>query len=122
MGHRQKGGSAGNSEASAVAEPRGTVYTFYSFKGGVGHSMAVANVAPLLAKWGHRLLVVDWDLEAPAIERYFEQLPSRLEGSSREAPGLLDLLESLEAGRQLEQAKNNPPRTRGRGHQFLLQP
>ena len=47
-------------------EPRGTVVTFYSYKGGVGRSMAVANIAWLLAStYGKRVVVVDWDLEAP---------------------------------------------------------
>jgi len=47
------------------------IVTFYSYKGGVGRSMAVANTALLLAQRGLRVLVVDWDLEAPGIERYF---------------------------------------------------
>lgn len=49
-----------------------TVVTFYSFKGGVGRSMCLANVGVLLARRGVRTLVVDWDLEAPGLERYFE--------------------------------------------------
>lgn len=49
----------------------GILYTFYSYKGGTGRTMALANVATLLAKWGHSVLVVDWDLEAPGLERYF---------------------------------------------------
>jgi len=44
------------------------VVTFYSYKGGVGRSMALANVAALLARWGRRVLIIDWDLEAPGIE------------------------------------------------------
>lgn len=50
----------------------GTICTFYSYKGGVGRSMALANVAALLAQWGHRVLCVDWDLEAPGLHLYFE--------------------------------------------------
>ena len=91
--------------AAPGKEAQGIVYTFYSFKGGVGRSMAVANVAALLAKAGHRCLVVDWDLEAPGIERYFDQFPSRLEGSSRETAGLLDMLEALKAGSRLDWRK-----------------
>jgi cellulose biosynthesis protein BcsQ len=48
------------------------VVTFYSFKGGVGRSMAMANVAVLLVRRGLRVLAVDWDLEAPGLERYFD--------------------------------------------------
>jgi len=51
----------------------GTVVTFYSYKGGVGRTMALANVAVLLAKWGYRTLMVDWDLEAPGLEFYFRE-------------------------------------------------
>jgi formylglycine-generating enzyme required for sulfatase activity len=47
------------------------IYTFYSFKGGVGRSMALANVAELFYRRGLRVLMVDFDLEAPGLERYF---------------------------------------------------
>ena len=43
------------------------VVTFYSYKGGVGRTLAVLNVAYELADSGQRVLVVDFDLEAPAI-------------------------------------------------------
>lgn len=48
------------------------IVTFYSYKGGVGRSMALANVAVLLAQRGLRVLAVDWDLEAPGLEHYFD--------------------------------------------------
>ncbi|MBA2305488.1 MAG: ParA family protein [Acidobacteria bacterium] len=51
--------------------PLGRIITFYSYKGGTGRSMAVANVAWVLALNGYRVLVIDWDLEAPGIHRYF---------------------------------------------------
>jgi septum formation inhibitor-activating ATPase MinD/tetratricopeptide (TPR) repeat protein len=44
--------------------------TFYSYKGGVGRTMALVNVATLLAKLGRRVLVVDFDLEAPGLPSY----------------------------------------------------
>ncbi|HEX7305506.1 tyrosine-protein kinase family protein [Lentzea sp.] len=49
----------------------GTVITFYSYKGGVGRSFTLANTAVLLARWGYRVLAVDWDLEAPGLHLYF---------------------------------------------------
>jgi len=49
------------------------IITFYSYKGGVGRSMALANVATLLSKWGKRVLMIDWDLEAPGLENFFLQ-------------------------------------------------
>ncbi|WP_089946201.1 ParA family protein [Candidatus Entotheonella palauensis] len=47
------------------------IYTFYSFKGGVGRSMALANVAELLYSRGTKVLMLDFDLEAPGLERFF---------------------------------------------------
>ena len=38
------------------------VVTFYSYKGGTGRSMALANVAWILASAGYRVLAIDWDL------------------------------------------------------------
>jgi MinD-like ATPase involved in chromosome partitioning or flagellar assembly len=46
------------------------VITFYSFKGGVGRTMALANVAADLVRRGRKVLVVDFDLEAPGLETY----------------------------------------------------
>jgi hypothetical protein len=63
------------------------IITFYSYKGGVGRSMALANVAWLLAhKYGKKVLVVDWDLEAPGLHRFFNL------GSSTIKRGLIELL------------------------------
>jgi TIR domain/PASTA domain len=77
---------------------RGEIITFYSYKGGTGRTMALANVACLLAERvtaGQRILVVDWDLEAPGLHRF---LPPRLSGDSTgpdlgldAGKGLLDL-------------------------------
>jgi AAA domain len=41
--------------------------TFYSYKGGVGRTLAMLNIAALLADQGRRVLVVDLDLEAPGL-------------------------------------------------------
>jgi len=68
----------------------GEVITFFSYKGGVGRSMALANVAVLLARWGHRVLIVDWDLEAPGLEGFFKDHLD-LELAAR-TPGVIDLL------------------------------
>jgi len=46
------------------------VITFYSFKGGVGRSMALANTAFELAQTGRKVLIVDFDLEAPGLLDY----------------------------------------------------
>jgi hypothetical protein len=55
-----------------MSETKRVIITFYSYKGGVGRSMALANVAWLLSnKYGKKVLAVDWDLEAPGLHRFF---------------------------------------------------
>ncbi|MBR1199537.1 AAA family ATPase [Bradyrhizobium sp. AUGA SZCCT0158] len=71
------------------------IVTFYSYKGGVGRSMALANVAVLLARQGKKVLMVDWDLEAPGLENYFFYFKNEVGG-----PGLLALL--IDAGKGTE--------------------
>jgi MinD-like ATPase involved in chromosome partitioning or flagellar assembly len=46
------------------------VVTFYSFKGGTGRSMALVNVAVELVRSGRRVLIVDFDLEAPGLDTF----------------------------------------------------
>ena len=71
------------------------IYTLYSFKGGVGRSMALANLGAYFCKKGLRVVMIDWDLEAPGLENYFY---SAAGGKSIELaraaarPGLIDLL------------------------------
>src|SRR5215467_13083239 len=50
----------------------GTIVTFYSYKGGVGRTFALANIGALLSLWGYKTLCVDWDLEAPGLHLYFK--------------------------------------------------
>lgn len=64
--------------------------TFYSFKGGVGRSMTLINVAGILAGRGFRILVVDLDLEAPGLS-FLGPGESDSEGSSAQL-GFIDLL------------------------------
>ncbi|HEU0177985.1 MAG TPA: hypothetical protein VFV58_27285, partial [Blastocatellia bacterium] len=77
-------------ENTPAPEPLGNITTFYSYKGGTGRSMTLANVAWILASNGKRVLAVDWDLEAPGLHRYFAPFLSDkdLTGSD----GLIDLL------------------------------
>jgi hypothetical protein len=75
-----------------TAPPRdpGRIITFYSYKGGTGRSMALANVAWILASNGYRVLVVDWDLEAPGLHRYFS--PFLLDPDLVESDGVIDIV------------------------------
>jgi len=68
----------------------GLIVTFYSYKGGTGRSMALANVAWILASAGKRVLVIDWDLEAPGLHRYFAPFLNDREMSSTD--GLIDFV------------------------------
>lgn len=64
------------------------IVTFYSYKGGTGRTLALANIAALLASRGKRVLAIDFDLEAPGLWRYF----SRLRRDLDKRKGLIDLL------------------------------
>ena len=62
------------------------VTTFYSFKGGVGRTMALVNSAVTLALRRRRVLVVDFDVEAPGLDT-FDVLRTR-----EEVPGVIDFV------------------------------
>ncbi|MER6359507.1 FxSxx-COOH system tetratricopeptide repeat protein [Kitasatospora sp. NPDC001527] len=77
--------------SAALATPAtGTVVTFYSFKGGTGRTMALANLGWILASQGLRVLVVDWDLEAPGLHRYYH--PLLVDPELHATDGLIDML------------------------------
>jgi cellulose biosynthesis protein BcsQ len=54
--------------------------------------MALANVAALLADHGKKVLMVDWDLEAPGLERFFTGSSLKLSRSRNDTPGIVDLI------------------------------
>src|SRR5262245_66306584 len=100
-------GSALNTQRRRLTEP-GIIYTFYSYKGGVGRTMALVNVGVLLAltdtgeKTRPRVLLVDWDLEAPGLDTYFELIGASNKTSNyRARPGIVDLLEAQSKGESL---------------------
>jgi MinD-like ATPase involved in chromosome partitioning or flagellar assembly len=73
-----------------------SIVTFYSFKGGVGRTMALANIAVILVQRGIKVLAIDWDLEAPGLERYFVDYTWR-SAIEQEGAGFLDLLVQAKA-------------------------
>lgn len=79
---------------------KGIVTTFYSYKGGVGRSFALANVGALLSKWGYKVLCVDWDLESPGLSQYFgKYLTVGKRGmTSARAGGVVEYVEAIGAG------------------------
>src|SRR4051812_11364377 len=69
------------------------IFTFYSYKGGVGRSMALANVAESLHEKGLRVVMIDWDLEAPGLETFFCPPGSEKQlAELRAHPGLIDMI------------------------------
>lgn len=58
---------------------------FYSCKGGSGRTLTLANVAALLVRLGHDVLVLDLDLEAPGVPEAFG-----LQGAVLDKDGLVE--------------------------------
>ena len=75
-------------------DAQGQVVTFYSYKGGTGRTMALANVAWILAANGLRVLVVDWDLESPGLARFFH--PFLDDAALASTGGVTDLILEFE--------------------------
>jgi MinD-like ATPase involved in chromosome partitioning or flagellar assembly len=73
---------------SPVAQP--LIVTFYSYKGGTGRSMALANVAWILAANDQRVAVIDWDLEAPGLHRYLH--PYLRDPDLTDSTGIIDFV------------------------------
>jgi hypothetical protein len=85
---------------------KGDVVTFYSFKGGTGRSMMLANVAWIVASNGYRVLTIDWDLEAPGLHRYFR--PFLLDQELSRSDGVIDF--ALDFCVAATMAEQNPSR------------
>ncbi|MDJ1181005.1 ParA family protein [Roseofilum sp. BLCC_M91] len=69
------------------------VTTFYSLRGGVGRSTALAYTAQILASRGRTVLCVDLDLEAPGLAALWGK-----EDEIRDGQGLVSILLSLDRG------------------------
>jgi MinD-like ATPase involved in chromosome partitioning or flagellar assembly/tetratricopeptide (TPR) repeat protein len=104
---------------AAMTDRHGQVITFYSYKGGTGRTMALANVAWILAANGHRVLVVDWDLESPGLHRFFKPfIADSLLANSR---GVIDLIRDYEwAAVQSEDPGSLPHDEHARIHRFAF--
>ena len=78
----------------------GQIITFYSFKGGTGRTMALANVAWILAANGKKVLIADWDLESPGLHRFFQPF---IDDDVSDRPGIIDFIR-----RYLHAARRGP--------------
>src|SRR5260221_3139811 len=79
------------------------IITFYSFKGGTGRTMAVANIAILISRLSKKVLLIDWDLEAPGLHRYFSTYITLAEDKLKEYPGLINFF--IEIDNQIKKVK-----------------
>jgi MinD-like ATPase involved in chromosome partitioning or flagellar assembly len=75
--------------------PRPIVCSFYSLRGGVGRSTALAYTATLLATKGRKVVCVDMDLEAPGLAALFGR-----EADIRDDQGVVSLLVQIDHGQQ----------------------
>jgi cellulose biosynthesis protein BcsQ len=87
--------------------PEGRIATFYSYKGGTGRSMALANFAWILAASGKRVLTIDWDLEAPGLHRFFR--PFLTDPDLFETNGLIDTFWDFAASAMANLPSSNDP-------------
>jgi len=67
---------------------------FFSYKGGVGRSLAVCNVAASLCRKGFRVGIVDFDVEAPSIHIHLKSILPSGWIYDEMAPDILTLLKS----------------------------
>jgi MinD-like ATPase involved in chromosome partitioning or flagellar assembly len=81
----------------------GKIITFYSYKGGVGRTMCLANIGVLLAKWEYKVLVIDWDLEAPGLENFFAEFNKN---GKVKKQGLIDILTEFANTSDLDSPNN----------------
>src|SRR6266516_7635813 len=69
---------------------QGEIITFYSYKGGTGRTMTLANVAWILASNGKRVLSVEWDMECPGLHKFFH--PFLDESTITATPGVIEII------------------------------
>lgn len=65
---------------------------FYSYKGGVGRTLAMANCARALAARGKKVVLLDFDLEAPGLLHFAAFQPKN--GGKRSPAGFAEYLEA----------------------------
>lgn len=81
--------------------------TFFSYKGGVGRSLLLANIARYLALLNKRVFVIDFDLEAPGLHYKFalSGKGETAEVAPAQARGLLGYIAEFVQGLE----KGSPP-------------
>lgn len=79
-----------NAPDTERSESLGKVITFYSYTGGIGRTMAMANAAWILASNRLRVLAVDWHLDSPGLQNYFH--PFLRDKNLRSSDGVMDMI------------------------------
>lgn len=67
--------------------------TFYSYKGGVGRSLTLSNIAMRLADLGKKVCVLDFDLEAPGLHLKFKDY---IEEKSNSKKGIVEFISEFQ--------------------------
>jgi len=76
--------------------------TFYSYKGGVGRTLSLANIAVYLSRFGLNVCIVDFDLEAPGIHYKLQSFfPRPVE------KGLVDYIHEFTSGGSIPGSLND---------------
>ncbi len=92
--------------------------TFYSYKGGVGRTLAMVNSAVILARSGRNVLLVDFDLEAPGLDSFPEL------GLTIGRPGVVeyfaDFIASRKAPKLANYVETPTPTFRTRGNIIVM--
>ena len=88
-----------------------TIVSFYSYTGGIGRTMAIANVSWIMAAAAKKILIIDWSTESPALSSYLE--PFLTDDSLFLDPGLARFFELAELEipslRRMERSHYDPP-------------
>ena len=93
----------------------GEVITFYSYKGGTGRTMALSNIAVLLARQQNAtapVLMIDWDMEAPGLHHYFAHQQDH-------QPGVLEFFEACQEELQRRRHAGAAPDDETLAHEVL---
>ncbi|MCW5250148.1 KGGVGR-motif variant AAA ATPase [Streptomyces sp. SHP 1-2] len=95
--------------------PSPVVSTFYSLRGGVGRSTALAHAARVIAEQGLTVLCIDMDLEAPGLASLFD-----VEDRVTEGMGVVPILAAAEVSGEIDALDEHVLRVTEDAGLFLL--
>jgi CobQ/CobB/MinD/ParA nucleotide binding domain. len=75
---------------------------FYSYKGGVGRTLALVNIANRLAEFGKKVCIIDFDLEAPGLECKYQ----RYIGQDSLKKGIVDYIHKFATEGKIDDIKD----------------